>query len=91
MKLDDPVKENMRDVTFKDSFSYSNKQRFGLFSQPYSIACGDTNYYRKTKPRRGEDGEVLTDPVHFKAGTINKRLNVDENTILVGGAMDRVN
>lgn len=70
MKLEDPVKEKLREACFKDSFSYSNKQRFGLFSMPYSNACGDTNYFVKTKARINEDGEVDTAPRNFYAGAL---------------------
>ena len=48
LKLADPVKEALREATFKDSFNYSHKQRFGLFSQPYPTASGDTNYIKPT-------------------------------------------
>ena len=69
-KLDDAAKEGMRDAVFQDSFSYSNKPRFGLFSQAPSTAVGETNYFKPSKPRKNEDGDVVTEPVHFKAGIL---------------------
>ena len=44
-KFDDAKREEMREAAFADSINYSNKPRFGLFSQPHPIAAGDTNYY----------------------------------------------
>ena len=64
------MKEALREAHFNDSFAYSNKQRFGLFSMPYSVACGDTNYFVKTKSKKNEDGEVETAPRNFFAGAL---------------------
>lgn len=38
-------KEAIRDTVHADSFQYGTKARFGLFSQPFSTAIGDTNAY----------------------------------------------
>jgi len=70
LKLDDPVKEAKREANFIDSFAYSHKQRFGLFSQPHSNACGDTNYIRKTRSKKNEDGEVEIGPRNFYGGPL---------------------
>ena len=32
IKMTDEKKATMRDAAFEDSFTYANKQRFGLFS-----------------------------------------------------------
>ena len=69
-KISDEQKEGMREAVFADSFSYSNKPRFGLFSQAPSTAVGETNYFKPTKPRRNEDGEVITEPPSFKGGIL---------------------
>lgn len=69
-KISDEAKEGMREAVFADSFSYSNKPRFGLFSQAPSTAVGETNYFKPVKPRRNEDGDVITGPVDFKAGVL---------------------
>ena len=70
LKLEDPEKERLREACFKDSFNYSHKQRHGLFSQPYSTACGDTNYIKPTRVHRNEEGEVEFGPDDFKAGVL---------------------
>ena len=69
-KISDEQKEGMREAVFADSINYSNKQRFGLFSQPFSTANGETNYFKPTKSRKNEDGDVQTEPTHFKAGIL---------------------
>ncbi len=42
-----------------------NRQRFGLFSQPVSVAIGDTNKFITTKANRDEEGRVIIGPRNF--------------------------
>ena len=69
-KITDAQKEAMRDAVFADSFSYSQKPRFGLFSQAPSTAVGESNYFKPKPPRRNEDGDVVTEPPGFKGGIL---------------------
>jgi len=41
-----------------------------LFSQPHSVACGDTNYIRKAPCRKNDDGEVEIEPRNFFGGSL---------------------
>lgn len=44
---------------------FLNRQRFGLFSQPVSVAIGDTNKFITTKANRDEEGRVIIGPRNF--------------------------
>jgi hypothetical protein len=49
----------------EESYDLVNQQRFGLFSQPGSLALGENNYGKKKMPTRDEDGRVQTEPPNF--------------------------
>jgi len=56
----------LRGAAFAQSFEYSIKPRFGLFSQPVSNAIGETNKYPKKKANRDpEDGKPIIGPKNF--------------------------
>jgi hypothetical protein len=59
------------------SFGYSIKPRFGLFSQPYPIASGESNAFPKTRCRKGEDGLVETEPRNFYTKRLRKGASED--------------
>lgn len=48
--MDQVERETLRTKFFKESLEMNQKQRFGLFSQPGSIAIGETNMF---VPKKG--------------------------------------
>jgi hypothetical protein len=49
----------------EESFDLVNQQRFGLFSQPGSLAIGENTYAPKKLAKLDEDGKVLSEPPNF--------------------------
>ena len=50
---------------------YGDKQRFGLFSQPPSVAVGDTQFV-KIIPPKDEMGKPVTEPKNIFPGPCRK-------------------
>lgn len=72
--LDDIDKEKAMKSTqfFKESFSLAEKERFGLFSHPGSLAIGENTYAPRKKPHKDDDGRVVTEPPNFLTTKIKK-------------------
>lgn len=46
----------------------NTRRRFGLFSQPTTIALGDNSLYPSKTARKGSDGKAITLPRNMLAG-----------------------
>ncbi len=65
--------EALRAAHLAHSASMKDKVRFGLFSQPGSIALGETNMFPKKVARRDpEDGSVVLGPRNFTTKPLKK-------------------
>ena len=57
----------------EDSRNYHLKPRFGLFSSPYPLTCGDTNQDTTASSRRDPStGEVITEPRGMYGGRLGQ-------------------
>eukprot|EP00357_Protocruzia_adherens_P037001 CAMPEP_0115026734 /NCGR_PEP_ID=MMETSP0216-20121206/34958_1 /TAXON_ID=223996 /ORGANISM="Protocruzia adherens, Strain Boccale" /LENGTH=279 /DNA_ID=CAMNT_0002401937 /DNA_START=28 /DNA_END=863 /DNA_ORIENTATION=+ len=57
--------ESKRKTLIEETKQVVTKPRYGLFSQPAPLAIGENSADTKKKPRRDEDGNVLTGPRNF--------------------------
>lgn len=66
------VEKMMKSTKFmEESFDFVNQPRFGLFSQPGSLAIGENTYAPKKVPKL-EDGRVVTQPPNFLTTNVKK-------------------
>jgi hypothetical protein len=56
----------------QESFDLVNQERFGLFSQPGSLAIGENTYAPKKAPNKDDDGKPVTEPPNFLTTKLKK-------------------
>ncbi|CAI2374592.1 unnamed protein product [Moneuplotes crassus] len=61
----------------EESYDFVNKERFGLFSQPGSLALGENTYAPPKLAHKDEDGRVVTEPPNFLTTKVKKG-NIDQ-------------
>ncbi|CAI2374510.1 unnamed protein product [Moneuplotes crassus] len=68
----------MKSTAFmEESYDLVNKERFGLFSQPGSLAIGENTYAPTKQAHKDEDGRVVTEPPNFLTTKVKKG-NIDQ-------------
>lgn len=70
--MDSGLRETKRSTIMGESFETGQKQRFGLFSSPFSNAIGETNFTRELKPKIDEDKRVIIGPPNFNTSPMKK-------------------
>ena len=53
-------------MSVQEALSSPTKARFGLFSSPAPVAVGETNFTKKLKANKGDDGKPITGPISFR-------------------------
>lgn len=61
----------------EESYDLINRERFGLFSQPGSIAIGENTYAPTKTAKKDDDGRVATEPPNFLT-TKTKKGQIDQ-------------
>eukprot|EP01017_Pseudomicrothorax_dubius_P011133 TRINITY_DN14110_c0_g1_i3.p1 TRINITY_DN14110_c0_g1~~TRINITY_DN14110_c0_g1_i3.p1 ORF type:complete len:273 (-),score=73.80 TRINITY_DN14110_c0_g1_i3:333-1151(-) len=83
----DTMIATLREEALKDTEKYAEKQRFGLFSQPPTLAVGDNSYFQPKKAKRDQNGKVVTEPrgvytIGAKTGTAKMQFTPLEYTTI---------